>query len=188
MQSLSTLMKQLERSPRWQASANLRRLLTLWPQIVGAAVAQHSQPCQVKRGILHVSVSSSAWAQTLTFERLRILEKIHLQLPATKTDINEIRFATARWQQLQRRSRSIVQSQLAEHPSWAKTTVQPTSQPAATTATDAFKQWSQRIQTQFLDQSVCPECRCPCPTQELQRWPACSICMSHHWQNNLGNG
>ncbi|MEL6383460.1 MAG: hypothetical protein AAFQ89_13605, partial [Cyanobacteria bacterium J06626_18] len=77
--------------------------------------------------------------------------------------------------------------QLAKHPSWVKT-VRSSSQPAPKTAAEAFQHWSQRIQTQLSDQSICPECRCPCPTQELQRWPACAICMSHHWQNGLGQG
>ena len=187
MQSLQTLIRQLERSPRWRDSVGFRRLLMLWPQIVGNAVAQHSQPSQIKRGVLHVSVSSAAWAQTLTFERLRILDKIHQQIPAIAKDIKEIRFASARWQQLQRRSQPLDTPQLTEHPSWTRA-VQISSQPTPKTAADAFHHWSQTIQTQLADQSVCPECRCPCPAQELQRWPACSICMSHHWQSNFSNG
>ncbi|MEM9009233.1 MAG: DUF721 domain-containing protein [Cyanobacteria bacterium P01_F01_bin.86] len=180
MQSLQMLMQQLERSPRWQASAAFRELLALWPQLVGTAVAQHSRPHQIQRGSLHVAVSSSAWAQTLTFERLRILDKIHQQIPTTKTDIHEIRFATARWRQVQRRSRPLKPPQIVEHPSWTSSP-QIGAQPRPQTATDAFNHWAQRIQIQFATQSLCPECRCPCPTQELKRWPACSICMSHRW-------
>ncbi|MBE7381377.1 MAG: DUF721 domain-containing protein [Leptolyngbya sp. SIO1E4] len=183
MQSLQTLMQQLERSPRWQASASFRQLLTLWPQLVGTAVAQHSWPHQVQRGILHVSVSSAAWAQTLTFERCRILEKLHRQIPATVTEIQELRFATARWRQTTQRSRPLASPQLREHPSWAQVPQrQATLSP--NTADDAFHGWSQRLQRQLADQSLCPECQRPCPTQELQRWPACAICMTHHWQTS----
>ena len=173
-------MQQLERSPRWQASTTFRSLLALWPQLVGTAVAQHSQPHQIYRGSLQVAVSSAAWAQTLTFERLRILKKIHQRIPTAAAEIQAIRFATARWQQLQRQSELLKVSRLQDHPSWVKAS-QSTSQALPQTAEEAFRRWSQRIQTQMANQSFCPECNCPCPTQELQRWTVCAICMSHHW-------
>lgn len=173
-------MQKLERSPRWQASTEFRALLALWPQLVGPAVAQHSQPHQIQRGVLQVTVSSSAWAQTLTFERLRILKKIHQQIPSTTSEIQAMRFSTARWQQLRRQSRPLKSPQATDHPSWVPSP-QKTFQAFPKTADEAFRRWSHQIQTQMNTQSFCPECQCPCPTQELKRWPACAICMSHHW-------
>lgn len=177
-------MQQLERSPRWQASASFRKLLALWPQLVGSAVAQHSQPSKIQRGVLLVSVSSAAWAQTLTFERLRILEKLHQQIPTMVNEIQEIRFATARWQPSKKRSHSRAVLQLIEHPSWVQVSHSPV-QPPPKTADEAFQQWSKKVHSQHSSQSLCPECHCPCPTAELSRWPVCAICMSHRWQTPL---
>lgn len=185
MQSLQTLMHQLEGSSRWQASAYFRQLLALWPQLVGPAVAQNSQPRTVYRGVLQVSVSSAAWAQTLMFERRRILAKLHQQVPATTAMIHELRFSTGRWPPSQLGS-PLTKTALTAHPSWvhAPPAVQ---QPLPSTAAAAFSQWSQQRRRQLADQGCCPECQCPCPRQELQRWPVCAICMTHRWQTPVNS-
>lgn len=193
MQSLQALMQQLERSPQWRDSASFRKLLAIWPELVGTAVAQHSQPYQIQRDVLQVAVSSAAWAQTLTFERQRILTKLHAQVPDLAIDIRDIRFAPGRWQQLKRRKKSVAKERsrfFQGTSAIAPPTLQaPTSfQPLPKTPEDAFQQWSERLRTQYTHQSICPQCQRPCPSQELKRWPACAICMTHHWQNNLPNG
>jgi len=104
MQSIQTLMNTLERSPQWQANASVRRVLALWPQLVGEAVAQHSRPTKIQRRVLQVAVSSAAWSQTLTFERSRILQKLHESLPETQSTIADLRFAAGNWHQEGRRS------------------------------------------------------------------------------------
>ena len=187
MQSLQTLMRQLERTPGWQAAAPLRQLVALWPRLVGAAVAQHSAPNRIQRGVLYVSVSSAAWAQTLTFERPRILAKIHEQIPVMVSDVQEIRFSTARWHQNAQRSRSLTPFQQTQHPSWIQP-VSRLSQPLPKTAETAFRAWSHHMRAQLATQSSCPKCKRPCPTQELERWTVCSICMTHYWQTNLREG
>lgn len=181
MQSLQTLMQQLERSPRWQASASFRQLLALWPQLVGAAVAQHSHPQKIQRNVLLVSVSSAAWAQTLTFERCAILAKLHQRIPTMKKEIQDIRFATARWSQSFQPALTQTFTQPVEHPSWIPVS-RPTSKPSPETVDEAFQKWAQRIHSQFSEQSLCPECHCPCPKQELARWPACAVCMPQRWK------
>jgi predicted nucleic acid-binding Zn ribbon protein len=186
MQSLSSLMQQLEgSSPQWRSSAHLRQVLAVWPQVVGAAVAQHSQPLKIQRGVLQVTVSSAAWAQTLTFERLRILQKLHQRVPATKSEIQDLRFATAQWQRHNSQPTRVDSNLLSGHPSWVKST-RPPSQPLPTTAAAAFQQWSQRLQSQLATQSCCPRCQRPCPTAELQRWSVCAICATHQWYTPQG--
>ncbi|HEY9890101.1 MAG TPA: DUF721 domain-containing protein [Candidatus Obscuribacterales bacterium] len=180
MQSLQALMNNLERSPQWQATSNLRQVLALWPQLVGESVAQHSQPIKIYRHVLQVSVSSAAWAQTLTFERSRILQKLHTQLPATQAEIHDLRFAAAEWQPVQVRSRP-GSTNLQEHPSWAALPQRATPLSPTPTASSAFQQWATRRRTQLANQSQCPRCQAPCPTQELRRWSVCAICMTHQW-------
>ena len=182
MQSLNALMKTLERSPQWQANSRLRQILAIWSQLVGDAVTQHSRPTKVYRGVLQVAVSSAAWAQTLTFERSHILQKLHQKLPKTQAEIRDIQFATAQWHRESQRSHPTPNISLAEHPSWAAL---PSSQPdlQPKTASTAFHQWAERKRTQLSGQSLCPQCRCPCPTQELQRWSVCAICVVQRWQS-----
>jgi predicted nucleic acid-binding Zn ribbon protein len=181
MQSLQTLMQHLDQSPQWRATAGLRQILAVWPQLVGEAVAQHSQPTKVYRDVLQVTVSSAAWAQTLTFERPRILHNLHQTLPATQTTIQDLRFSAAQWQRERPRSHPRSTIALADHPSWAGA-LQHTKALPPQTADMAFQQWEHRRRTQLSTQSQCPRCHCPCPTQELQRWSMCAICITHQWQ------
>lgn len=180
MQSLQALMQQLERSAQWQASASLRQVLALWPQLVGAAVAQHSQPIKIHRNCLEVSVSSSAWAQTLTFERAKILAKLHQQIPPIIHEVRDVRFSTVRWRQTQQRSDLAVRSHLTAHPSWVSAPARQLRPTSPRNVAEAFRQWSIRKQAQLAHQSICPECQRPCPQQELQRWSICAICMTYH--------
>ena len=180
MQSIQTLMQTLERSPQWQANASLRRILAKWPQLVGEAVAQHSRPTKIYRRVLQVSVSSAAWSQTLTFERSRILQKLHEALPETQTSIQDLRFAAADWTRLSQRSQPTARPTLADHPSWAAFPQRP-ARSASSTANEAFQQWADRKRTQLASQSYCPQCGSPCPSSEVSRWGVCAICIAHHW-------
>lgn len=184
MQSIHTLMQTLESSPQWQANASLRRLLALWPQLVGDAVAQHSRPTKIYRRALQVSVSSAAWSQTLTFERSRILQKLHAALPETQNTIQDLRFATADWNRLAQRSHPDHVPTLMQHPSWAAGPPRSlTSNPRS--ATSAFQQWADRKRVQLANQSQCPRCQSPCPTQEVNRWGVCAVCIAHQWHTPL---
>lgn len=179
MEPLQSLIKQLERSPQWQASATFRQLAALWPQLVGTAVADHSQPRKVQRSVLMVAVSSASWAQTLAFERRRILAKIHQQLPSTQSEIKDIRFAAAQW-----RSPQPTQGQLAKPQAqlerWAASPKRP-ADAAKMTLDDAFSQWSHQKRLRLANQSHCPRCHRPCPTQEITRYRACAICIAQTW-------
>lgn len=180
MQSIQTLMQTLERSPQWQANASLRQILAAWPQLVGDAVAQHSRPTKIHRRVLQVSVSSAAWSQTLTFERSRILQKLHESLAETQTTVQDLRFAAANWPRTSQRANPTARPTLAEHPSWV---AWPPARPTkfSPTATEAFQQWANLKRTQLASQSRCPRCGSPCPSQEVKRWGVCAICIAHQW-------
>jgi len=180
MQSIQTLMNTLERSPQWQANASLRRVLALWPQLVGEAVAQHSRPTKIQRRVLQVAVSSAAWSQTLTFERSRILQKLHESLPETQSTIADLRFAAGNWHQEGRRSQPHDSALINQHPSWAAWPQRSPVRPAQS-AMSAFQQWAERKQAQLASQSQCPRCQSPCPTQEVARWGVCAVCIAHQW-------
>ncbi len=62
----------------------------VWDKVVGETVAQQAQPAFVRRGILFVKCSSSAWMQELHFMKGTIREELNRLLG--KEVIKEIRF------------------------------------------------------------------------------------------------
>lgn len=181
MQSLQALIQHLERSPLGRSQVELRHILAVWSTCVGPAVAQHSQPKHLHQGVLQVAVSSAAWAQNLTFERLQILKKLRQHLPA-HIQVQELRFNTVRWQLPRPASAGPSVHPLADHPSWVGTplSLKRTEQDSAEAV---FQHWAAGVRSQFADQATCPECGLPCPRQELNRWSVCAICMTHRWRS-----
>jgi predicted nucleic acid-binding Zn ribbon protein len=155
----------------------LQRVIKCWADVVGAAVASHTQPLSIQRNTLRVATSSAAWAQTLTFERQRILTKLNPYLPEPLTDI---RFSTAGWQ------RSLINNQdntstKSNHPSYIVTSgkhndVQATQNPRA-----AFQHWQDATRSRSQGLPLCPQCQSPTPPGELQRWEVCSFCVTKKW-------
>lgn len=182
--SLNHLLGALQEQTEWQP---FQQLLKFWPEVVGAAVADHTRPVAIQRDIISVATSSAAWAQTLTFERQRILAKLNAKLPSPMLDI---RFSTAQWQ---RPKNSSLEPGLAaknfwrEHPSslvdvppGLKVERNNNQGPNAT-----FDRWAKLMQARSQGLPLCPQCHCPTPPGELQRWASCSICATKQWHANM---
>ncbi len=182
--SLNHILGALEEQNRWQEQP-FQRLLKCWSEAVGSPITAHTRPLSIQRGVLRVATSSASWAQTLTFERQRILEKLNAQLPSPLVDI---RFSTAGWQRSKDSNpgagNEAATQMWREHPSCLvdaprvpKTSVEPNSQnPNA-----AFEHWAQVMQARSHGLPLCPQCHCPTPGGELQRWSVCSICATKQW-------
>ncbi|MDA0265622.1 MAG: DUF721 domain-containing protein [Cyanobacteria bacterium] len=183
MQSLQQAMADLEASPQWRSQASLRNVLRVWPQVVGPAVAQHSRPTGLQKQILQVMVTSAAWSQTLTFERLQILDKLRPHLPKAVV-VNDIRFSSGRWSSAPQPS--LGDTVLANHPSRLSSTIAQANRGRPESAIAAFNQWRHDLDTRNDQQKCCPSCHCPCPPGELARWSVCSICAAHQWQASIG--
>ena len=179
--SLHHILGTLQDQSRWQEQP-FQRLLKCWPDAVGAAVAAHTRPLSIGRGILWVATSSAAWAQTLTFERQRILEKLNPNLPSPLLDI---RFSTAQWQRSKDSSPLTSQSRdflWREHPSrFANTPRVSHDTEQLNNPNAAFQHWAKVMQARTSGLPLCPQCRCPTPPGELQRWMVCSICAAKQW-------
>ena len=182
--SINHILDALQQQTGWQEQP-FQRLLKCWPEVVGAARAAHTRPVSMQRGVLWVATSSAAWAQTLTFERQRILEKLNVHLPSPLVDI---RFSTAQWQRAENSS-PVAENKTTmrlwhEHPSCVvdappipKTSVTPNFlNPNAT-----FQHWAKVMQARAHGLPLCPQCHCPTPPGELQRWDICSICATKQW-------
>lgn len=62
--------------------------LVLWARLAGAAIARRSEPRTLRDGVLTVQVTSSAWAQELTFLHDSLLAK----LAAAGFPVKQLRF------------------------------------------------------------------------------------------------
>ena len=176
--SLNHILGVLQEQSRWQDQP-FQHLCKCWPEIVGAAVAGHTRPLSIGRSTLWVATSSAAWAQNLTFERQRILEKLNQRLPSPLVDI---RFSTAQWQSKSSpASASQAQTQLRQHPSWLVDTPSRNDQRPVQNPNTAFQHWAKVMQARTHGLPLCPQCNCPTPPGELQRWAVCSICAVKKW-------
>ncbi len=66
------------------------RVVNLWPELVGEAIANVAQAERVSDGILYVKVKSMTWRTELSFQKSNIIKKIEQRFG--KNVINDIRF------------------------------------------------------------------------------------------------
>jgi len=179
--SLNHILGALEEQAAWQEQP-FQRLLKCWPEVVGAAITAHTRPVSIQRGTLSVATSSAAWAQTLTFERQRIIKKLNLHLPSPLVDI---RFSTAQWHRPEHSSlQGGATTDWREHPSSLVDTPRVPmigETPNSNNPNAAFEHWAKVMQARSHGLPLCPQCHCPTPTGELQRWAICSICAARQW-------
>lgn len=180
---IKILVQQAQTTPSWHNVQQFLQLAKQWPQIVGVVVAQQSRPIALTdQGILQVAVSSAVWAQTLTFERPRILAKLQgqFQLP-----IEDIHFSSRDWRSGGFKAKAPSKSvpALSSSPLGVPLRVgDPTQPPDPTistspkTAKEAFDQWQQTLQKRGQTFNCCPQCHCPTPPEELDQWQQCSLC------------
>ncbi len=180
-ESLERVLNGLETQASWQKRRQFREVLQQWPDVVGTAVAAHTRPHSIQRGVLSVATASSAWAQNLLFERQRILQKLNQRL---STPLSDIRFSTGHWatQGTGGLELAIAHSLWDQHPSrlTQPTALPPSPQPPQD-AKAAFQQWATRLQQRTRSLPLCPQCHCPTPPGELERWTVCSLCATKHW-------
>lgn len=186
MQPLNRVLNAIERQDQWRSRQQLRQLVCHWADLVGEAVAAQTRPLGIQRQVLQVATASSAWAQNLTFERQRLLQKINTQL---NLDLSDIRFSTARWS-MQPTAEPELTAESArlwrEHPSWvadlsSTDAVATQNSPKPKDVNTAFQSWAHAIQSRSQQLPLCPQCRCPAPTGELKRWTVCALCAAKQW-------
>ncbi|HEY9670647.1 MAG TPA: DciA family protein [Waterburya sp.] len=187
LKSLNHILGAVVNQPQWQEHQQLQRLLQCWPEVVDVAMAHQTRPYAISRDVLYVATSGSVWAQELNFKRRLILKKLNTQLPASLIDI---RCSTAGWQ-----NNSVTENQESEvpspiwqeHPSYVAQTPSVTPPEPTVNLKDSqsvFQRWSAAMQARSLSFPLCPNCQCPTPPGELQRWTVCGLCAAKHWQNS----
>jgi predicted nucleic acid-binding Zn ribbon protein len=78
---VSDILDDLVKDREWDSGLAEGNLFATWPQIVGADVAQHTEPISILDGKLLVQCSSTAWATQLTLAQNDILATIRASAP-----------------------------------------------------------------------------------------------------------
>lgn len=185
--SLQHLLGHLHQQSEWRSHQEFQQLVARWGVIVGQVVAQQTRPISIRRGVLQVATSNSAWAQNLMFERRRILEKLNTQIKLSET-ITDIHFSTAYWKydpSTEPSDGDRLQdwnNHPSRVPSRGKGQLLPPS-PASPSpdAQTAFRQWSNTVKARSQHLPLCPQCQCPTPPGELERWSECALCATKRW-------
>lgn len=183
--SLNDILGILQNQPQWREHQQFQHLLKCWAEVVGTSVAQQTRPYSISKDVLYVATSSSVWAQELKFKRRFILKKLNVQLSNPVVDIH---FSTAQWQKGSSPGNGACQSQPSswqEHPSRVDedTSALPLDKIALPQNPQlAFQHWAETMQARSLSLPLCPQCQCPTPPGELQRWNLCGLCAAKQWQ------
>lgn len=197
-QPLNGILHSLEQNQsNWRSRKQFNALILCWPQVVGAVVAAQTRPIALQRGTLIVATSNAAWAQNLAFERQILLQKLKQKLKGIvlPDELVDIRFSTTHWASRSPTSdvSPLDSAQVWQgHPSYLPPhqsrsvqpppTDQPTEPPREPKA--AFQQWAAHIQERSRHLPLCPQCQCPTPQGELDRWSMCALCAPKHWMRS----
>jgi predicted nucleic acid-binding Zn ribbon protein len=162
--SIDQVLGNIQRSPQWQEQV-FPRLLKCWVEVVGTAVAAQTRPLSVQRDVVWVATSSAAWAQNLTFGRKTILMKLNDKL---STSLVDIRFSTAEWKNS---STTGTEPTVVDDLTTEKLVIS-----SLDNALGVFENWAKKMQERSHHLPLCPQCQCPTPPGELERWDVCSLC------------
>lgn len=184
-ESLERVFNQLEKQVNWQKHHQFRQVLQHWSGVVGAAVSSHTRPYSIQRGTLNIATANSVWAQNLSFERLRILQKLNQILSVPLTDI---RFSAGYWRGETNGETNLDGKSDDNHRSWNHPSELPITLDSLTQASHppqdangAFQQWASRRRHQMKALPLCPQCEVPSPLGELDRWGVCCFCVTKKW-------
>ena len=79
-QPFGSLIGNLVQDRGWQRQTAEASVLARWEHLVGAGIAEHSQPVSLRDGALVVAAESTAWATQLRLLAPRILQRLRTQL------------------------------------------------------------------------------------------------------------
>ena len=71
-----------------------RKILSIWPTVVGEEIAARTEAVKIEKGVLYVHVDHPAWVQELHFMEREIRQKLRAKAPGIK--LERIRFGTGK--------------------------------------------------------------------------------------------
>ncbi len=80
MNSLKDAIQGLIEEAGWREAVASHEAVVLWPEIVGSAVARHSEALEVQNGTLVVKTKNSTWRNEIAFQKDEILVQLNERL------------------------------------------------------------------------------------------------------------
>ena len=80
-QLISDVLKNLIQDREWQSGIAEGNLFANWESIVGAEIAEHTEPIAILEGVLTIRTSSTAWATQLNLISNDVLASLQASAP-----------------------------------------------------------------------------------------------------------
>ena len=90
MEHIGGALKKLIKKQGLEKEIIQQKALDLWEEVVGKKIKEHTEPVDVRFGVLTVKTSNPVWRQELQFQKTSIVNSINKKLK--KTIIKDIRF------------------------------------------------------------------------------------------------
>ena len=90
MEHIAGALKKLIKKQGIEKEINQQKATDVWEEAVGKKINEHTEPVDVRFGVLTVKTSSPVWRQELRFQKKSIVNSINKKLK--KTIIKDIRF------------------------------------------------------------------------------------------------
>ena len=90
LEHIAGAIKKLIRKQGLEKEINQQKAIDLWGDVVGQKIKEHTEPIEVKFGVLTVKTTNPIWRQELQFQKKKIVKSINKKL--IKTTIKDVRF------------------------------------------------------------------------------------------------
>ena len=90
MEHIAGALKKLIKKQGMEKEINQQKAVDVWAEAVGKNIKKHTEPVDVRFGVLTVKTSNSVWRQELQFQKKSIVNSINKKLK--KTTIKDVRF------------------------------------------------------------------------------------------------
>ena len=90
MEHIAGALKKLIKKQGMEKEINQQKAKDIWEETVGKKIKEHTEPVDVRFGVLTVKTSSPVWRQELQFQKKNIVDSINKKLK--NTTIKDVRF------------------------------------------------------------------------------------------------
>ena len=90
METLKTSIGAFLKSAGLEKGVKQNNAILIWGGVVGATIAEKTNPEKVEHGVLTIKTENASWRQELLFKKSEIIKKLNRELG--KNTIREIKF------------------------------------------------------------------------------------------------
>tara|TARA_B100001996_G_scaffold296827_1_gene237164 strand:- start:124 stop:399 length:276 start_codon:yes stop_codon:yes gene_type:complete len=90
LEHIAGAIKKLIKKKGLEKEINQQKAVEVWGEVVGQKIKEHTEPLEVRFGVLTVKTTSPVWRQELQFQKNNIVKSINKKL--IKTTIKDVRF------------------------------------------------------------------------------------------------